>query len=152
LCTAHGVTEFSVRAGTAARGRTNRYGRGLSPYVSAACGAQCAALGAGDKQQPNTAASSTERHRETIWEGLMQNAITTMGLLRANDARHGCFTAPSMRAYLMLIGAAALSGAAMHMVRSTTAADLPDMSAQHLTRPTDLPQSEIDTSLEAIGL
>jgi hypothetical protein len=82
----------------------------------------------------------------------MQNAITTAGLLRANDARHPRFTAPSMRAYLMLIGAAALSGAALHMVRSTTAADLPDALAQHVTRPTDLPHSAIDTSLEAIGL
>jgi hypothetical protein len=87
-----------------------------------------------------------------IWEGLMQNAITTAGPLRASDAPYTHFTAPSKRAYLMLIGAAALSGAAMHMVRSTTAADLPDMSAQHLTRPTDLPHSAIDTSLEAVGL
>jgi hypothetical protein len=82
----------------------------------------------------------------------MQNAITTAGPPRANDAPYTRFTAPSKRAYLMLIGAAALSGAAMHMVRSTTAADLPDMSAQHLTRPTDLPHSVIDTSLEAVGL
>ncbi len=88
----------------------------------------------------------------TIWEGLMQNAIATPALLRADDARHGRFSAPSMRAYFTLISAAALSGAALHMVRFTTAAELPDMSAQHLTRPTDLPQSAIDTSLQPIGL
>ena len=57
-----------------------------------------------------------------------------------------------MRAYLTLLGAAALSGAAMHMVRSTTAADMPERLAQHLTRPTDLPHSAIDTSLQPFGL
>ena len=82
----------------------------------------------------------------------MQNAIAIPGLLQADTARHRRALAPSIRAYLTLIGAAALSGAAMHMVRSTTAADLPDMLAQHLTRPTDLPHSAIDTSLQPIGL
>jgi hypothetical protein len=82
----------------------------------------------------------------------MQNAITTSDLPIADNARQGRIRAPSMRAYLALLGAAALSGAALHMVRSTTAADLPDTLAQHLTRPTDLPHSAIDTSLEAIGL
>ncbi len=82
----------------------------------------------------------------------MHNAITISDLPIADNARQGCVCAPSMRTYLMLIGAAVLSGAALHMVRSTTAADLPDTLAQHLTRPTDLPHSTIDTSLEAIGL
>jgi hypothetical protein len=152
LCTAHGVTEFSARAGTAARARVNRYGRGLSPHVSTVGGAGCAALGADKKSTDHSRKQYRAPQKKAIWEGLMQNAITTAGLLRANDARHTRFTAPSMRAYLMLIGAAALSGAAMHMVRSTTAADLPDMSAQYQTRPTDLPHSAVDTSLEAVGL
>jgi hypothetical protein len=82
----------------------------------------------------------------------MQDATTTFDLPSADKVREGRICAPSKRTYLMLIGAAALSGAALHMVRSTTAADLPDTLAQHLTRPTDLPHSAIDTSLEAIGL
>jgi hypothetical protein len=82
----------------------------------------------------------------------MQNTIATPDLLHADDTPQGRFSAPSIRAYLTLIGAAALSGVALHMVRSTTAADLPDAPAQHLTRPTDLPQSAIDTSLQPIGL
>ena len=67
----------------------------------------------------------------TIWEGLMQNAIATPALLRADDARQGRFSAPSMRAYFTLISAAALSGAALHMMRSTTAADLPNHLRTH---------------------
>jgi hypothetical protein len=82
----------------------------------------------------------------------MQNATATASLTHRHDSPRSGFAAPSMRAYITLIGAAALSGVALHMVRSTTAADLPDMLAQHLTRPTDLPQSAIDTSLQPIGL
>ena len=82
----------------------------------------------------------------------MQNATATSGQRHRVESRHERFNAPTMRAYITLIGAAALSGAAMHMVRSTTAAEMPDTLAQHLTRPTDLPQSSIDTSLQPIGL
>jgi hypothetical protein len=80
----------------------------------------------------------------------MYNATATLGLPHNDDLQRG--RAPSIRAYLLLIGAAALSGVALHMVRSTTAADLPDTLAQHLTRPTDLTRSAIDTSLQPIGL
>jgi hypothetical protein len=82
----------------------------------------------------------------------MHNATTNNGQRHDGDSRHQRFTAPSMRAYITLIGAAALSGAALHMVRSTTAAELRDMLAQHLTLPSDLAQSAIDTSLQPIGL
>jgi hypothetical protein len=68
------------------------------------------------------------------------------------NAIHECITLPSMRAYFTLIGAAALSGLALHMVRSTTSAEMPGMSAQHLTLPIDLQHSSIDTSLAPIGL
>jgi hypothetical protein len=61
-------------------------------------------------------------------------------------------TLRSIRAYAMLIGAAAISGAALHMARFTVAADLPDQLAQHSTRPIDLPQGSIDTSLQPVGL
>jgi hypothetical protein len=82
----------------------------------------------------------------------MQREINTT--IQPHDAvsRYERFKAPSLRAYITLIGAAALSGAAMHMARSTTAAELPDMLAQHITLPSDLPQSAIDTSLEPVGL
>jgi hypothetical protein len=80
----------------------------------------------------------------------MHDTTATPCLLHDDD--HRATRTPSMRAYLMLLGAAALSGMALHMARSTTAADLPDTLAQHLTRPTDLPQDAINTSLQAIGL
>jgi hypothetical protein len=83
----------------------------------------------------------------------MQDATATPGLPHNdNDSRRERFIAPSMRAYITLIGAAALSGAAMHMVRSTIAAEMPNRLAQHLTLPIDLQQSAIDTSLQPIGL
>jgi hypothetical protein len=82
----------------------------------------------------------------------MQHATANFEVSCQDNARLARWSAPSNRAYLTLIGAAALSAAALHMVRSTTAADLPDTLAQHLTRPTDLPHKAIDTSLDAIGL
>jgi hypothetical protein len=84
----------------------------------------------------------------------MQDTTTaTAGLTRDERSAGERFTiAASRRAYVTLIGAAALSGAALHMVRSTTAADLRDMLAQHYTMPVDLQQSAIDTSLQPIGL
>jgi hypothetical protein len=82
----------------------------------------------------------------------MQHATANLELPQRDAAQQARSCAPLKRAYLTLIGAAALSGAALHMVRSTTAADFPDRLAQHLTRPTDLPQGAIDTSIEAIGL
>ena len=82
----------------------------------------------------------------------MQHATANLELPGHDAARQARSFVPSKRAYLTLISAATLSAAALHMVRSTTAADLPDTLAQHLTRPTDLPHSAIDTSLEAIGL
>jgi hypothetical protein len=92
------------------------------------------------------------RVKTTCREDLMQAATATLELPRHDAARNARSSAPSNCAYLTMIGAAALSAAALHMVRSTTAADLPDPLAQHLTRPTDLPHNAIDTSLKAIGL
>jgi hypothetical protein len=82
----------------------------------------------------------------------MQDATAAPGLTHNDPSQQQRFAAASRRAYITLIGAAALSGMAMHMVRSTTAAELPDMLAQHLTLPIDLQQSAIDTSLQAVGL
>jgi hypothetical protein len=82
----------------------------------------------------------------------MQGGTANLELLRHDAARSARSAAPSGLAYVAMIGAAALSAVALHMARSTTAADLPDPLAQHLTRPTDLPHSAIDTSLKAIGL
>jgi hypothetical protein len=82
----------------------------------------------------------------------MQDATATPGLTHSDEPQQQRFAAASRRAYITLIGAAALSGMAMHMVRSTIAADLPDMLAQHLTLPIDLQQHAIDKSLQAVGL
>jgi hypothetical protein len=70
----------------------------------------------------------------------------------ANAAVNQRIALPSMRAYLALIGTAAVSGLAMHMVRHTAAADMPALSAQRLTLPIDLQHGAIDTSLAPIGL
>jgi hypothetical protein len=72
--------------------------------------------------------------------------------MQDDGIRHERFAAPSMRAYITLIGAAAVSAAAMHMVKSTAAGDPPDRLAQHSTLLVDLPQSSIDTSLQPFGL
>ncbi len=81
------------------------------------------------------------------------NDDTTISAQTDNGhSQHERLRAPTTRAYLALLGAAALSGAALHMVRSTSAADMPEWSAQHLTRPTELPHIEIDTSLQPVGL
>jgi hypothetical protein len=89
-----------------------------------------------------TADAAPISNENTMREGSMQDDRT----------RHGRFVAPSTRAYITLIGAAALSAAVMHMVKSTTAADPPATLAQHSTLPVDLPQSSIDTSLQPFGL
>ena len=63
-----------------------------------------------------------------------------------------CTALRSVRAYVTMIGTAALSALALHMVRSTTAAEMPEPTAQHLTLPVDLHASSIDTSLQPVGL
>ena len=82
----------------------------------------------------------------------MQHATANLELPCHEGACQARSSAPSKRAYLTLIGAAALSAAALHTVRSTTAADLPDTLAQHLTPPTDLPHATIPPPLEPLGL
>ena len=82
----------------------------------------------------------------------MQDTTATPGLTHQKSSPYDRLIAPSRRAYVTLVGAAALSAAALHMVRSTTAADLRDRLAQHYTMPVDLQQSSIDTSLQPFGL
>jgi hypothetical protein len=52
------------------------------------------------------------------------------------------------RSYVALVGAAALSAAALQMVRSTTAADLPSLLAQPSTLPIDMPRPAIGAAWE----
>ncbi len=82
----------------------------------------------------------------------MQDTTATPGLTHQESSPSDRLIGPSRRAYVTMAGAAALSAAALHMVRSTTAADLRDMLAQHYTMPVDLQQSSIDTSLQPFGL
>jgi hypothetical protein len=109
------------------------------------------ALGA-DSRDHNSLTQHRNTSSTSSWEGFMQDTTTTAGLTHKESSPYERLIAPSRRAYVTLIGAAALSGAAMHMVRSTTAADLRDMLAQHYTMPVDLQQSSIDTSLQPFGL
>ena len=74
----------------------------------------------------------------------MQDQNSTPGLPHNGGSRSRRLTVSLIRAYLTLIGTAALSGLALHMVRSTTAADLPDPWAQHSTLPVDRLQGPID--------
>ena len=74
-----------------------------------------------------------------------------------DTAMHGlpqerCTAIRSVRAYATMVGAATLSALALHMVRSTTAADTPEPAAQYVTLPLDLQATWIDTSLQAIGI
>jgi hypothetical protein len=77
----------------------------------------------------------------------MHDDTASNGLLRQH-----CTALRSVRTYVTMIGAAALSALALHMVRSTTAADMPRPTAQHLTLPVDLHAGSIDTSLQPVGI
>jgi hypothetical protein len=80
----------------------------------------------------------------------------TSNMQHQDMAPHGLMQAHcrvrSIRAYAALIGTATLSALALHMVRSTTAADPPEPSVQHRSLPIDLQTASIDTSLQPIGL
>lgn len=81
----------------------------------------------------------------------MQSADDVPEGRRTVGRLHDAFRASSIWSYAVLVGAAALSGGALHMAKSTTAAEFPRLLAQPRTLPTQRLDSEIDTSLTPLG-